>query len=76
MTDTPRTVLISTGVSLLAVVIVPLLVCLAMMVGMDTMSSNGDMMDRMTGTAWIPIGIVLLILIAGAVLLRPGIRHR
>lgn len=77
MTDTTRTVLISVGISLLVVVIVPLLVCLSMMIGMDDMMrGNGDMMGRMTGAAWIPVGLVLLILIVGAVLLRLGIRQR
>ena len=76
MSDTKRTVFISLGTSLLVVILVPLLVCLSMMLGMNNMmTSDGDMMSRMTGAAWIPIGLVLLILVAGVVLLTRGVRQ-
>lgn len=76
MSDTKRTVFISLGTSLLVVVLVPLLVCLSMMLGMNNMmTGDGDMMSRMSGAAWIPIGLVLLILVAGVVLLTRGVRQ-
>lgn len=76
MSDTKRTVFISLGTSLLVVILVPLLVCLSMMLGMNNvMAGDGDMMSRMTGAAWIPIGLVLLILVAGVVLLTRGVRQ-
>jgi hypothetical protein len=69
MTDTHRTVFIASGISLLTVVIVPLLVCLAMMGGMamsgtamsNMMSSGGGgAAGGMGGMAWLSAGFVLL----------------
>jgi hypothetical protein len=76
MSDTKRTVFISLGTSLLVVILVPLVVCLSMMLGMNNMmTGDGDMMSRMTGAAWIPIDLVLLLLVAGVVLLISGVRQ-
>jgi hypothetical protein len=76
MSDTRRTVLIASGISLLVVVLVPLLLCLVMMTGMGSMDMGSTDMSGMRGTAWRTGGTLLLILVLGAVLLRLGVKQR
>jgi hypothetical protein len=76
MSDTRRTVLIASGISLLAVVLVPILVCLVMMSGMSSMDIGGTDMSDMRGMAWRTGGTVLFILVLGAILLRLGVKQR
>jgi hypothetical protein len=85
MTDTTRTVLIALGVSLLAVVLVPLLVCVGGMAAggpdMNSMMGNAGGMGRtggmMTGsTPWVMGSLVLVVLVAGVVSLVAGLRRR
>lgn len=76
MSDTRRTVLIASGISLLAVVLVPVLVCLVMMSGMDSMNMGSADTSDMRGMAWRTGGIMLFILILGALLLRLGVKQR
>ena len=85
MTDTTRTVFIALGASLLVVVLVPLLVCLAAFAGGgagsmgnmgDMMNNTGGMMSRMGGMHWTAGGAALLVLVVGAVLLGMGVKRR
>jgi hypothetical protein len=73
--DKSQTVLIALGVSLLTVVLVPVLVCLAMMLG-GMGSMRGMMGDsHMMGTSMMAGGlVVLLTVIAGIVSLTRGLR--
>src|SRR5437763_8348185 len=77
MTDTTRTVLIALGISLMASVLVPTLVCVSAMMGMGDMT--GMMPETMGGMGgrgmyW-GVASALAILVAGAVLLALGLRR-
>ena len=77
MTDTTRTVLIALGISLMASVLVPSMVCVTAMMGMGDMT--GMMPDTVSGMEgrgmyWV-IASALAILVAGAVLLALGLRR-
>lgn len=76
MPETRRIVLIAAGISLLVVVLVPILVCAAMMSGMSGMEMSNDDMAAMSGMAWRAGGVLVLALITGVVLLTLGIRQR
>ncbi len=72
MNDTTRTVLIALGVALLVVVLAPILFMTAMMVGMA-----GGMPGMRGGWGlWLPVGLLLLALVAGALLLGIGVGRR
>ena len=77
MIDTTRTVLIALGISLMASVLVPTLVCVSAMMGMGDMTGMmPDTMDDMGGRGvyW-GVASALAILAAGAVLLAVGLRR-
>ncbi len=72
MSDTTRTIFIALGIALLVVVLLPLLFMGGMM---------GSMMGGMIGgpggmIAWLGIGLVLLVLVAGVVFLAVGLQRR
>jgi hypothetical protein len=73
MSDTARVVLIALGVALVVVILVPALFMGVMMGGgMMGYMMNGGMMG---GFAWLVLGLVLVILVAGVALLVAGLRH-
>ncbi len=74
MSDTTRTLLIALGVALLVAVLLPIL----FMTGMMASMMGGGMMDggMMGGGMWLMAGLVLLVLIAGALFVAVGMRRR
>ncbi len=66
MSDTTRTLLIAIGVALLVVLLVPALIMAGMMGAM-----MGGMMDGWG--AWVVVGLILLILVAGTALIAIGV---
>jgi hypothetical protein len=73
MSDTARVVLIALGVALVVVILVPALFMGVMMGGgMMGYMMNGGMMG---GFAWLVLGLVLVILVAGVALLVAGLRR-
>jgi hypothetical protein len=73
MSDTARRVLIALGVALVVVILVPALFMGVMMGGgMMGYMMNGGMMG---GSAWLVLGLVLVILVAGVALLVAGLRR-
>ena len=68
MSDTTRMILIALGVALVVVIMVPVL----FMGGMMGAMMGGGMMS---GGAWVMIGLVLLILVAGGAALTAGLRR-
>jgi hypothetical protein len=71
MSDTARTILIALGIALVVVILVP---TLFMGGTMGTMMSGG-IMGGMGGGAWVMVGLVLLILLAGGALLVTALRR-
>ncbi len=67
--DTMRMILIALGVALLVAILVPALFMLAMMTAM----MGGGMMSA--GPAWVMLGLVLLVLLAGGALVAAGLRR-
>ena len=74
MTDTARTIVIALGVALIVVILVPALFMGGMM---GTMMGGGIMgsMGAMGGGAWVMLGLVLVILLAGVGLLVSALRR-
>jgi hypothetical protein len=74
MSDTARTILIALGVALVVVILVPTLFMGGMM---GTMMGSGIMggMGAMGGAAWVMLGLVLVILLAGVGLLVSALRR-
>ena len=68
MSDNARTILIALGVALIVVILVPAL----FMGGMMAAMMSGDMMGS---GAWVVLGLVLLILVAGGVVLVASLRR-
>ncbi len=68
MSDNARTILIALGVALIVVILVPAL----FMGGMRAAMMSGDMMGS---GAWLVLGLVLLILVAGGVVLVASMRR-
>ena len=68
MSDTTRMILIALAVALVVVILVPVL----FMGGMMGAMMGGGMMS---GGAWVMIGLVLLILVAGGAALTAGLRR-
>ncbi len=72
MNETTRTILIAIGVALLVVILVPLLVMAGMMGAM-----MGGMSGMMEGWgAWVVIGVIPLVLVAGIALIAVGVFRR
>jgi len=77
MTERSRTVLISLGISILVVAIVPLLVCISGMMGMGSVSDMGSTMSEpraMMRPMIIGGTVLFLILVGGVVSLVLGLR--
>jgi hypothetical protein len=74
MSDSARTILIALGVALIVVILVPALFMGGMM---GTMMGSGIMggMGAMGGGAWVMLGLVLVILLAGVGLLVSALRR-
>ncbi len=68
MSDNARTILIALGVALIVVILVPAL----FMGGMMAAMMSGDMMGS---GAWVVLGLVLLILVAGGAVLVASLRR-
>ena len=68
MSDNARTILIALGVALIVVILVPAL----FMGGMMAAMMSGDMMGS---GAWVVVGLVLLILVAGGAVLVASLRR-
>jgi len=71
MSDSARTILIALGVALIVVILVPALFMGGMM---GTMMGSG-IMGGMGGGAWVMLGLVLVILLAGVGLLVSALRR-
>jgi hypothetical protein len=71
MSDSARTILIALGVALIVVILVP---ALSMGGMMGTMMGSG-IMGATGGGAWVMLGLVLVILLAGVGLLVGALRR-